>query len=53
MQESKWQEKFEDWIRENGPSLSLFIYKQVRNKELAEDFISGSVNFGIFKSRAI
>ncbi|WP_137744176.1 RNA polymerase sigma factor [Robertmurraya siralis] len=29
--------EFEDWIRENGSSLSLYIYKQVGNKELAED----------------
>ncbi|GIN63733.1 RNA polymerase subunit sigma [Robertmurraya siralis] len=57
MEENKWQEKFEDWIRENGPSLTMFIYKQVRNKELAEDLyqevlISAYLNLEQFEERA-
>ncbi|PAE21109.1 RNA polymerase factor sigma C [Bacillus sp. 7504-2] len=49
--------EFEDWVRENGSSLSLFIYKQVRNKELAEDLyqevlISAYLHLGQFEERA-
>ncbi|MEK4149199.1 RNA polymerase sigma factor [Robertmurraya sp. FSL W8-0741] len=49
--------KFEDWIRENGSSLSRFIYKQVQNKELAEDLyqevlISAYLNLEQFEARA-
>ncbi|MDF1507151.1 RNA polymerase sigma factor [Robertmurraya sp. DFI.2.37] len=49
--------EFENWIRENGSLLCLYINKQVRNKELAEDLyqevlISAYLNLEKFEARA-